>query len=89
MKSCLFSHDGVSFRLPSTDDLPVIQRLRNDSSTWINLVDSRPIGPFDQRTWFESIGWKSGKMYFVAYDDSNPFINRDEHSRSDGLRRPA
>lgn len=87
--SRLFSRDGIHFRLPGPADSNALQDLRNDESTWIHLKDPKPVGPADQKAWFESIGWKSGKMYFVAYDDSNPFINRDEHSRSDGLRRPA
>jgi len=74
MEHGVFSHKGLHFRLPVKDDLEIVQNLRNDESTWVHLSDPRPVGPADQKAWFESIGWKGGKMYFVVYDDANPFV---------------
>lgn len=74
LKVMIFSHHGISFRLPVLEDLEAIMDLRNDETTWINLGDPRPVGPADQRAWLDSIGWKNGKMYLVACDDKNPFI---------------
>jgi RimJ/RimL family protein N-acetyltransferase len=70
----IFSHKGLAFRLPDERDLETIQRLRNDESTWIHLSDPKPVGPADQKAWLQAIGWKNGRMYFVVFDDQNPFI---------------
>jgi RimJ/RimL family protein N-acetyltransferase len=70
----VFSHKGLAFRLPEDRDLETIQNLRNDESTWIHLSDPKPVGPADQKAWLQSIGWKNGRMYFVVFDDQNPFI---------------
>lgn len=70
----VFQHKDISIRLPVAADLDTIQRLRNDATTWIHLGDPRPVGPADQKAWFDSIGWKSGKMYFVAFDSARSFI---------------
>lgn len=70
------------FRLPEAGDLQTIQNLRNDESTWVHLGDPRPVGPADQQAWLQSIGWKNGKMYLVAYNEEFPFIGLvrlDEH----------
>lgn len=73
-KPRIFEFEGLSFRLPDEGDLETAQRLRNDDSTWIHLSDPKPVGPADQKAWLQSIGWKNGRMYFVAYDEQNPFI---------------
>ena len=74
MTECTFAHKGLFFRLPTREDLEAIQNLRNDEFTWIHLSDPLPVGPADQRSWLESVGWKGGKMYFVVHDQEHPFI---------------
>jgi len=74
MRTCIFSHEGISLRLLDADDLETVQRLRNDFSTWIHLTDPKSVGPGGQKAWLESIGWKNGRMYFAAYDEQNPFL---------------
>jgi len=70
----VFHHMGISFRIPEAGDLETAQKLRNDESTWVHLSDPKPVGPADQQAWLQSIGWKNGRMYFVAYDAENPFV---------------
>lgn len=82
MEAGLFQHQGLWFRYPTKDDLETIRELRNDSSTWIHLTDPRPLGPADQKAWFESLGSRSGKYYFIAFNKDNPFVGlvrMDEH----------
>ena len=77
-----FYHERISFRPVEASDLDRIRELRNDESTWIQLTDPRAIGPADQAAWFQSLGQKSGKFYFVAFDEEYPFIGlvrMDEH----------
>jgi RimJ/RimL family protein N-acetyltransferase len=74
MTTRVFTFKGIHFRVPEEPDLDVTQSLRNDDSTWIHLSDPKPIGPADQKAWLGSIGWKNGRMYFVAYDEENPFV---------------
>lgn len=69
-----FSHEGLHLRTIEPNDLPHIAALRNDESTWTQLTDPKPLGPADQKAWYESLGSRSGKLYFIAYDDQNPFI---------------
>lgn len=34
----------------------MIAALRNEFGTWTQLTDPRPVGIFDQKAWFESLG---------------------------------
>jgi len=74
MDAPFFNHDGLHFRVPDPGDIKALQDLRNDESTWIHLKDPKPIGPADQKAWFDSIGWKNGRMYLAVYDAKNPFV---------------
>jgi len=74
MGACVFSDKGLFFRLPVKEDLEILQDLRNDESTWIHLFGANLVGPADQRAWLESIGWKSGRMYLVVFDEVHPII---------------
>jgi UDP-4-amino-4,6-dideoxy-N-acetyl-beta-L-altrosamine N-acetyltransferase len=69
-----FSHLGIAFRPVEESDLDNIRDLRNYESTWTNLTDPRPISAGGQAAWLQSLGQKSGKFYFIALDDENPFI---------------
>ncbi len=80
--SNVFSHEEISFRVPTKEDLEEIRKLRNDESTWTHLTDPRPLGPADQKAWYESLGSRSGKYYFVVSDQHYAFIGlvrMDEH----------
>lgn len=82
-----FSHEGISLRPVEAGDLDQIRELRNDELTWIHLTDPRPISQADQAAWLGSLGLKSGKFYFVAFDDRNPFIGMIRMDEYDALNR--
>lgn len=82
-----FSHEGLHLRTIEPSDLSKIAALRNDESTWTQLTDPKPLGPADQKAWYESLGSRSGKLYFVAYDDQNPFIGLVRMDEIDHLNR--
>lgn len=83
-----FVHDGLSFRLPSMEDLPAIAELRNDPSTWCQLTDPLPVTPRDQKAWLESLSLRNGRFYAAAFSGQHPFIGlvrmdeRDSQNRS-------
>lgn len=77
-----FSHNGIHLRFPGEKDLPLIQALRNDQTTWTHLTDPRPVGPADQKAWLESLGLSRGRYCFVAGTDNLDFVGlvrMDEH----------
>lgn len=82
-----FSHEGLHLRTIEQKDLQQIAELRNDETTWTQLTDPRPLGPADQKAWYESLGSRSGKLYFVAYDDLNPFIGLIRMDEIDHLNK--
>lgn len=82
-----FSHEGLHLRTIEPGDLLKIAALRNDESTWTQLTDPRPLGPADQKAWYESLGSRSGKLYFVAYSDQIPFIALVRMDEIDHLNR--
>lgn len=87
MRGGLFNHNGVWFRYPTKDDLESIRELRNDSTTWIHLTDPRPLGPADQRAWYDSLGSRTGKYYFVAFTEAHNFVGLVRMDEHDTLNR--
>jgi RimJ/RimL family protein N-acetyltransferase len=69
-----FRHGNLCLRPVVAGDLDRVRDLRNDGSTWIHLTDPRAVSPSDQAAWFEGVGSKSGKFYFVVFDDLHPFV---------------
>lgn len=82
-----FEHLGIHLRVPGKNDIEAIQRLRNDVTTWTHLTDPRPLGPGDQKAWIESLSMRSGRFYFVASDETYPFIGLVRMDEFDTLNR--
>ena len=82
-----FSHRGLSIRFVEESDLNLVRALRNDETTWMNLTDPRPLSPSDQQAWFGSIGARSGKFYFVAFNADIPFIGLVRMDEYDTIQR--
>lgn len=82
-----FTHQGLHLRTVEPRDLQQIADLRNDESTWIQLTDPRPLGPADQKAWYDSLGNRGGKLYLIAYDDNFPFIGLIRMDEIDNLNR--
>jgi RimJ/RimL family protein N-acetyltransferase len=87
MTGMTFSHSGMMFRMPKSEDLELIADLRNDLSTWEQLTDPRPVGRADQKAWLESLGSRSGKLYFIAYTASEPFVGLIRMDEIDHINR--
>lgn len=66
MTGIYFEHGGIRFRSIREEDLPFIQELRNDPSTWMHLGDPRPLKPGLQKKWLESLDSSSDRFYYVA-----------------------
>lgn len=82
-----FTHEGLHLRTVEPRDLQQIADLRNDQSTWTQLTDPRPLGPSDQKAWYESLGSRSGKLYMVACSEKYPFIGLIRMDEIDHLNR--
>lgn len=82
-----FSHAGILLRPVEKSDLGAVRELRNDESTWVNLTDPAPLYEGGQEAWLQSLGLRSGKFYFVAFDQRNPFIGMVRMDEYDSLNR--
>lgn len=87
MPIAYFHHGPISFRLVETQDADLVRELRNDESTWVHLTDARPIFPGDQAAWLQTLGLRHGKLYFVAFDEKNPFVGIVRMDEHDALNR--
>lgn len=66
MGGIYFEHGGLRFRSITIEDLPFIQELRNDPSTWMQLGDPRPLKPGLQKKWLESLDSSSDRFYYIV-----------------------
>lgn len=86
-KNPYFEFEGLRFRTVEDEDLEWIRRLRNESTTWVNLTDPRPLSAADQKAWISGLGIRSSKFYFIAYDEMHPYIGLVRMDEYDGLNR--
>jgi len=82
-----FEHGGMVLRVPTPQDAPHIQELRNDQSTWTHLTDPRPLGPGDQKKWVESLSMRSDRFYFSVSTIEHPFVGIVRMDEFDTLNR--
>jgi RimJ/RimL family protein N-acetyltransferase len=66
MAGVYFDHGTIRFRSIREEDLPLIQELRNDPSTWMQLGDPRPLKPGLQKKWLEALDSSSDRFYYIA-----------------------
>jgi RimJ/RimL family protein N-acetyltransferase len=70
MTGIYFEHGGIRFRSIREEDLPFIQELRNDPSTWMHLGDPRPLKRGIQKKWLESLDSSSDRFYYIAENET-------------------
>jgi len=69
----MFLYKGIGLRLVEERDLEEMRTLRNSQSTWLWLIDVKPISKIQQKQWYDKISLDDSIEYYAIVEEKQEF----------------